>query len=319
MHLSGRTVLTLVRVGSRSPRVTGVVLGALMAVAGVVGTWLSWRYFVHTAAGQRLDETAFSGSMIGRSTLWQGAEPVLDVVSVPFVVVVLGAAAVIAVARRRWFMLVQVTVLVAGANITTQVLKRVVLDRPTLATDVGAAENSLPSGHTTVAASVAAALLLVVPRGARPVVAVLGAGYATVTGVSTMIGGWHRPSDVVAAFAVVLAWAGLTTVLTAVSSPERTAAAPSAVATKVAAAMFAVAAVVSGTLAASALLRTRDQLDTAGTLTARSDLVPAYMGAAFGVVAVAAATFAAVLVAHQAASKRSPVAFEDTAQAQPVG
>lgn len=66
--------------------------------------------------------------------------------------------------------------------------------------------NSLPSGHTTVAASVAAAALIVAPRSARPVVALIGGLYAATMGVATMSLGWHRPSDAVAAFAVVAAW-----------------------------------------------------------------------------------------------------------------
>ncbi|TDE10186.1 phosphatase PAP2 family protein [Jiangella asiatica] len=276
-----------------------------MFVAGVAGTWASWRWFVDTATGQRLDEAAFEGSAIGRNTLWRGAEPVLDVVSVPFIVVVLGAVALIALMRRRWFLALQVAVLVGGANLTTQVLKHVVLDRPTLAADVGPAGNSLPSGHTTVAASVAAALLLVVPRRARPMVAVLGAGYTAVTGVSTMIGGWHRPSDVVAAIMVVLAWAGLTTVLTALGTPERTDAGTGSSGTTVVAALFVVTAAGSGLVAASALRSTRDLLAESGSVTARDDLATAYLGAGMGVVAATALTFAAILVAHQVASGRA--------------
>lgn|SRR5690606_23691277 len=290
-----------------------------MLAAGVAGTWLSWRYFVDTVAGQRLDESAFAGSKIGRNTLWRAAEPVLEIVSIPFVVIVLVAAAVIAFARRRWFLALQVTVLVGGANLTTQVLKRVVFDRPDLASEITAPGNSLPSGHTTVAASVAAALLLVVPRSARPVVAVLGGGYAAVTGVSTMVGGWHRPSDVIAAFAVVLAWAGLTTMLTAVSSPERAPADGSgAAATKVVATLLMFGAVVAGGFAVSALLRTQDRLDTVGALTGRSDLATAYVGSAFGVVAAAAALFAAVLVAHQIAAGARLSATSGIRQVQPA-
>ncbi len=289
-----------------------------MAIAGVVGMWLSWRFFVSTEAGQRLDETAFTGSEFGRNTLWRAAEPVLDVVSVPFVVVVLGAAAVIAVVRRRWFMAIQVAVLVGGANVTTQALKHVVIDRPTLTSDVGTIENSLPSGHTTVAASVAAALVLVVPRGARPVVAILGAGYATITGISTMIGGWHRPSDVIAAIAVVLCWAGLTTVITAISSPERAGAGPSprTRATTAATALFGVIAAGSGAIAVYALVRTRDRLGSTGLPAERSDLVPAYVGGSFGVVAAAAVTFGALLVAHQVASDRPSV---EPTRVSPIG
>ncbi|SDU34824.1 phosphatase PAP2 family protein [Jiangella alkaliphila] len=289
-----------------SPRPGGVVLGLLMFLAGALGTWASWRWFVDTAVGQRIDQVAYRGSGIGRSTLWSGAEQVLDVVSVPFVVVVLGAVALIALLRQRWLLALQVIVLVGGANLTTQVLKRVVFDRPRLAEDTGPLDNSLPSGHTTVAASVAAALVLVVPRRARPAVAILGAGYTAITGVSTMVGGWHRPSDVVAAITVVLAWAGLATVLTALSSPERIPSPPAGNApTAIVSGLFVVVAGVAGAMAASALLRTRDVLNTAGAVTERSDLATAYVGAGLGVVAVTALSFAAILVAHQVASRPS--------------
>ncbi|RIQ31218.1 phosphatase PAP2 family protein [Jiangella rhizosphaerae] len=298
-----------------SPRPGGVVLGLLMFVAGALGTWASWRWFVDTAVGQRIDQVAFRGSGIGRSTLWSGAERVLDVVSVPFVVVVLGTVALIALLRRRWLLALQVIVLVGGANLTTQVLKHAVLDRPRLADDTGPLGNSLPSGHTTVAASVAAALLLVVPRRTRPAVAIVGAGYTAVTGVSTMVGGWHRPSDVVAAVTVVLAWAGLTTMLTALSSPERMPSPPIGNApTAVVTGLFLAAAGVAGAMAASALLRTRDVLNTAGSVTERPDLATAYVGAALGVVAVTALSFAAILVAHQVASRPLQAARQASAR-----
>lgn len=287
-----------------SPRPGGVVLGLLMFVAGALGTWASWNWFVGTAVGQRIEQVAFHGSGIGRSTLWSGAEQVLEVLSVPFIVVVLGAAAAIALMRQRWLLALQVIVLVGGANLTTQVLKRVVFDRQRLAEDTGPIGNSLPSGHTTVAASVAAALVLVVPRRARPAVAVLGAGYTALVGISTMVGGWHRPSDVIAAVTVVLAWAGLATLLTAVGSPEKLPSPPPGnTPTAVVAGLFVVVAGVTGAMAGSALLRTRDVLNTAGEVTERSDFATAYVGASLGVVAVTALVFAAILVAHQVASR----------------
>ena len=62
-----------------------------------------------------------------------------------------------------------------------------------------------------------AALLLVVPPRVRPWAAVLGAGYTTATGVSTLIGQWHRPSDVVAGVLVVLAWTAIACALVALT------------------------------------------------------------------------------------------------------
>ena len=83
------------------------------------------------------------------------------------------------------------------------------LDRPYLGVDPQRIEagNSLPSGHTTVAASVAVALVFVLPPRARGFAAVVGAGYTALVGVATMSAGWHRPSDSVAALLVVGGWA----------------------------------------------------------------------------------------------------------------
>ena len=200
---------------TRPPARGGVVLACLaVAAASAVGVWLLWRTFVDTWAGQRVEDAAYDGAVIGQGRLWRVAEPVLDVVSVGFLVGALVTAVGVAVVRRRWGLAVQVAVLVGGANLTTQVVKHVVLDRPELGVgaDYG---NTLPSGHTTVAASVGAALLIVAPPRVRPLVAVAGAVWTATTGVSTLVGQWHRPSDVVAAVLVVLGWTALVCAATA--------------------------------------------------------------------------------------------------------
>lgn len=266
--------------------------GVGMLVSGAVATWLLWRFFVDSATGQRLDNVALHGSEIGRSTLWRAAEPVLEIVNVPFVVLVLGSAAVLAVARRSWTLALQVTLLVGGANLTTQVLKRYVLERPEY---IEAGANSLPSGHTTVAASIAAALVLMVPRQGKPLAALVGAAYAAITGVSTMVGGWHRPADVVAAITVVLAWSGVAILFAAEHPPTektRTSAGAATVG-----GLLAIVGAIAGVLAVIALRRTRDQLNQLGELTERDDLLTAYVGGALGVVSATALTFAAVLAA----------------------
>ncbi|WP_114907048.1 phosphatase PAP2 family protein [Ornithinimicrobium murale] len=274
-----------------------------MLLLGVLGTWLTWGFFVGSGPGQRLDEAAFSGSRLGRRTLWNAAEPILDLVSVPLLVLVLVAAAAIALARRRWILVLQVSLLLGGANLTTQLLKKVVLDRPDLVESISLRANSLPSGHTTVAASVAVALLLVVPRRARPVAAVLGGAYAALTGVSTMIGGWHRPSDVIAACTVVLAWAGVSTLVAAVAAPESEApGGAGAGAAKAVAVLLGLGSVICGALGVATLVRIHDRLGVVAELMARADLATAYVGSALGVVAAAAALFAAALIAHEIAS-----------------
>lgn len=272
------------------------VVAAVVAVLAVLGVWLTWRFFVGTVAGQRVDELAFGGAAYGQGRLWRVAEPVLDVVSVAFVVAGVGVAMLVALVRRRWVLALQVAVLVGGANVTTQVLKHGVLDRPELLPG-WTGPNTLPSGHTTVAASVSVALLLVTPRAWRPVVAILGAAYTAATGVSTLVGQWHRPSDVVAALLVVLAWGAAVCALTPASStdelrrPGGTFATPGSY-------------VVAGLLLASLV----GVLVSGGTLVGlvtNGDPIPlspdltAYAAGAVGVLAVTAAVFAALLVLRQ--------------------
>src|SRR5690625_6024403 len=80
--------------------------------------------FITTSAGQRVDEIAFDGSALGRTRLWRFADPILDVVSVGFVVLVLVGTATVAILRQRSLLIVQVGIVMGGANIATQLFKR---------------------------------------------------------------------------------------------------------------------------------------------------------------------------------------------------
>ncbi len=287
--------------GPDGPSTGSRVVAAVVALLAVAGAWLVWRFFVDTFAGQMLERAAFDGAVTGQGELWAVAEPVLDTVSVAFVVGGLGAAMGIALLRRRWGLAVQVAFLVVGANVTTQLVKHSLLGREEL---IGGWhwENSLPSGHTTVAGSVAAALLLVVPRGARALVAVLGGAYTAATGVSTLVGQWHRPSDVVAAVLVVLAWAALVCVFTPRSSLDP-GAGPTPGST-VTAVLLLLGAAAAGVAAALALRATPA---TWGTTAAQE--VTAYAGGVAGVLAVTAAAFAVLLLVRQSTARpdRRPV------------
>jgi membrane-associated phospholipid phosphatase len=124
-------------------------------------------------------------------------------VSIGAVLAVSVICVVLAILRGRVRLAVAALVVIAGANVTTQLLKEVVLERSQL--DV-IAPNSLPSGHTTVVAGAVGALLLVSPRALRLLVVVAGAFAVMLTGASTVVAGWHRPADILAALAVCLAW-----------------------------------------------------------------------------------------------------------------
>lgn len=284
-------------------RILWALATTVVAVAGLVAVcevFLTWQ------VGQRVDETALRGSRIGRGQLIDGALSVLGVISVAGLVVMTGAAVVIGISRRRLDLALAAVVVVGGANLSTQVLKRAVLERPDVGIDTSTS-NSLPSGHTTVALSVSAALVLVVPARLRPVTALLGAATSILTGVATMAAGWHRPSDVVAATCVVGAWVGLVVLALAVLRPRGTGERVPRSGVLVALALTS-SAVVALAVAGLALWRLA-QLDVVAT--ARGDLLVAYGGGAAGVAGCVALLLAATLALADGVDPRAVATTTD--------
>ena len=122
------------------------------------------------------------------------------------------AAAVVGIGlwfgRRRE--VVAALVLIAGANVTTQALKSVLEHVRYRVAEQGWElpwANSFPSGHTTAAATIAVALLFVVPARHRLLAAAVGFLLTAAVALSVVVLAWHYPSDVLGAFLVVGAWA----------------------------------------------------------------------------------------------------------------
>ena len=207
--------------GVPTARARPLLVSALLASTALCGVVVAvaYRVFVRTNTGQLVELAAMGGRGLGGGERIDGAGALLDVISVSSLAVALAVAMAIGLLRGRWRSAIAAAAMVAGATVTTELLKKQVLDRP----DFGlTSSNSFPSGHTTVAASVAAAAVLVSPRRSRPYVALLGCGYAILTGLATVVAGWHRPSDALAAYAVVLGWGLLVAALVvSVSPPPR--------------------------------------------------------------------------------------------------
>lgn len=279
----------------RSLRITALTY----VLVGVLAFLAVFRIFVTTAPGQRVDEIAFYGSALGRTQLWRFADPILDVVSVGFVALVIIFAATVAILRQRWLLIVQVGIVMGGANIATQLFK-MLADRPDLGIvgTVGPAPgfNTLPSGHTTVAMTTVIAVLFVVPPRLRPIVAVLGTAYAAGTGVSTLVGGWHRASDVIAAMLMTFIFTGIALLI---DRPRKRVPTGDDVAAIVLAIIGLVAAIISilalvtmwqgiGSDPFFDLVQNRETLS-------RREMFTAYAGGALGCVSVACAIVAAVV------------------------
>jgi membrane-associated phospholipid phosphatase len=127
---------------------------------------------------------------------------------VALLVLLVGVCALgLSLGRRRE--VIAAVMVVAGANLTTQVLKTTLEHARHKAWEHGVElpwANSFPSGHTTAAASIAVALLLVVPALHRSTAAAAGLLLTAAVGLSVVILGWHYPSDVLGGLLVAGAW-----------------------------------------------------------------------------------------------------------------
>ncbi len=183
---------------------------ALLALAAAAVLLLTLVYLlgVRTTWGQRLDATAMQGRTALRPRAVEAASQLLDTISVASLVLIGGLIVLVALARRRPVLSLAAGAVIGGSVITTELLKKVILTRPDLGIiDPIGLKASFPSGHTTVAFSLAIAATLVAPSRHRGLVAVIGALYATGIGIGVVATANHRPSDPIGAVMVVTAWA----------------------------------------------------------------------------------------------------------------
>lgn len=173
------------------------------SAAGLAGAFLfTALFFVTTHAGQSIDQRAFNGALFGQRSLAPLTLVLLDALPITGVAIALIIAVLVTIVRRNGRVLLVATVAAVLANVFTQLCKHVLLERPDLGV-TGYAFNSLPSGHTALAASAVLVVFLVSSRRSRPTVATVGAFFTASVGVSTLANQWHRPSDVVAALLLV--------------------------------------------------------------------------------------------------------------------
>ncbi|MFG1885419.1 phosphatase PAP2 family protein [Micromonospora sp. NPDC049102] len=273
-----------------------VVLALVQAVAFLA----VWRVAVHTGTGQWVDTVALTGNEIGYDRIDGPVDRILNAMSVVSLLVATATIGFIALIRGRTALAVAATLLIAGANLSTQLLKYG-LGRPDFGVDPErtAVSNSLPSGHTAVAASVAVALMFVLPRKVRAVGAFVGAFYAAAAGVATLSAGWHRPSDAVAAYLVVGVWAALAGLLLPITQREEAQIEPGD-AHRLAAVVLGVAGVLALVASGVALSWLVDLRTIGPQELSRRPLFIAYAGSAAGIAGTMSVVMAlALIVVHR--------------------
>lgn len=129
---------------------------------------------------------------------------------------------VIALLRGRPRVALGVAAILLGANVSTELLKRVVTDPHAgalLGGWIPVPVTTWPSGHSTAAMAVALSLVLASPGRLRPFVAALGAAFAVAVGYSLVATGRHLPADVLAGYLLATTWALV--IVAALSAAER--------------------------------------------------------------------------------------------------
>jgi membrane-associated phospholipid phosphatase len=200
---------TSVRSDARpAPSPARALAGAVTALAGLIAIGL----LIHRSTTVRwADSTALHGFdegevRFGLTGLCERLAHLAD----PASFALLGAALVaVAIVRGQYRVAAAVPLILAGANITTQLLKPAVAT-PRLSEWLGNGQipaASWPSGHATASMSLVLCAILVSSPRLRPLVATAGALLAVGVGYSLLALGWHFPSDVLGGYLVATMWA----------------------------------------------------------------------------------------------------------------
>ena len=192
--------------GLRSPMtIVPLRLAALAGICAVLAGCL-YALTVGTSVGQMLGELILGG----RPDQAAADSAAILLASVSRTTLIVGSVGLVgwALLQGRPRLAVGVLVVIVGANLTTQLAKTVLLDRADQLDGLFyPLSNSFPSGHATVAASLAVGLLLVVPPFLRVPIAIPSSFLVALVGVATLALGWHRMADAVGGTLVATAWA----------------------------------------------------------------------------------------------------------------
>lgn len=192
-----------------------MAIRARWALAGAVGCIVllaaTWFAAFHVGIVRDADQSMYMGfyALHSHGAIPQVASFVAPLCSPKPYIYFVPIPILVALARGRPRVALAVAVILAGANVTTHLLKPLLAEpRATslLHGIVTVDPKSWPSGHATAAMSLALASVIAAPARWRPFVAALGAVFALAVCYSFLTLGWHYPSDVLGGFLVATTW-----------------------------------------------------------------------------------------------------------------
>jgi membrane-associated phospholipid phosphatase len=198
-----------------SPRAIPPLLTAAACALAAVVVWLT---AYHLSPFEAIDQRTVDGFLgLARPAVAERAAQ-LSHLGDPGPFAFFAAALVLtALVRRRVRTALVVAIILAGSNVSTQLLKPA-LAKPDVVPGVGTA--SWPSGHATAAMALVLCLQLVVPLRLRPAAAAFGGLFTLAVVYSILILGAHEPSDVLGGFLMAGAWTALGVAALRSAAPE---------------------------------------------------------------------------------------------------
>lgn len=192
----------------RSPRQAAAAALACVAAFGLLAAVDIWVGPVKTADARVLSWLSdFDWQTYQHGTAGKIAEKIVFLVDPLPLLVMVALLCAYAVWRGRLLEAAAALVVVAGANLTTQLVKQLLAhDRyePFLANHPD--PWTFPSGHVTAAGSLVLAAAWVAPAGQRRRILAYGAVFVLLVCVSTLVLEWHFPSDGLGGALVALGW-----------------------------------------------------------------------------------------------------------------
>ncbi|MEI2778655.1 MAG: hypothetical protein V9G19_22345 [Tetrasphaera sp.] len=134
------------------------------------------------------------------------------------VLLVTAAAVVLSLLQRQWRLAVAIPLITLAAIVLAAALRESILHR---SPGIPKGEMTLPSANTTVALVLAVAVICAVPRMLRPLASLAGGFLVGGVAIGSLAKQWHRPSDIVAAVAVLLIAAACSFFLTSRQTAPR--------------------------------------------------------------------------------------------------
>ena len=158
-----------------------------------------------------LDAAALDGfaTLGDKPRVWLVANDIAHAFDPAPYAVLTGAILLFALLARKFRQAVAAAVLIAGANVSSQLLKPALAHpRPVDGWDHVHQLHSAayPSGHATAAMAVALAAVLVAPHAWRPLTALVTGAAVLGLSISLVILNWHFPSDVVGGHLLATTW-----------------------------------------------------------------------------------------------------------------